>query len=181
MMSQRLNLYIALLLSLSTLASIGVPSAAASPARAGVSFARAWQRVPMSGTGITSHHLGRLQVVSGGPGLIAQGIVLNGPKQKPGQHAAIWTSCVGQVWAPAPHDHGLFGTSDIFVLIVRPHDVLALANVGGRMVVWSSTDGLTWQQCPVAPYNEEGGIGVWQGALSHSRLFSSPYESAVAT
>ena len=88
-------------------------------------------------------------VAAGGPGLVAVGWDVDQLA------AAVWTSTDGIFWQRVTHDDGLFGGGGgggrwMRSVTVGGPGLVAVGGDGGRgaAAVWTSTDGISWQQVP---------------------------------
>jgi hypothetical protein len=121
-----------------------------------------------------------LDVIAGGPGLVAVGVDLPGGSDL--QVAAVWTSVDGMVWSRTPHDEAVFGetanepglcggyrwcagrvmtsvTAGGPGVVAVGHESSVLdtetAHLELSAAVWTSADGITWSKVP----RDEGVFG----------------------
>lgn len=123
-----------------------------------------WARVPDDGEVFGgSGHQAINSVIAAGPGLIAVGT-----ERAASQQAAVWTSVDGLTWSRVDRDESgsLDGGQMNSVVVADPGLVAVgwLGWVGGpdsEAVVWTSTDGVTWNRA------SDGDSAIGSGLMSH--------------
>lgn len=108
-----------------------------------------WARVPndesvFGASGVEPPLVSMLDVVAGGPGLVAIGEEISDL----GWVAAVWTSTDGLFWTRVPHDEAVFGGPSVnhmrSVTVGGPGLVAVGEEEEAGWVVWTSVDGLSW-------------------------------------
>jgi hypothetical protein len=91
-------------------------------------------------------------VATGGPGLVAVGLVL------PSSYAVAWDSADGLDWRRTP-DLGTEGTG-AFAVTAGPSGLVAVGDQGRAAAAWRSTDGRAWQAASMPPLAGNGAAGL---------------------